>query len=179
MNYKIYGLKLIGDMPIRYIGQTKSELYRRFNTHKCDLRGYNRKINWIRKHKEEIEIVLLEENIPNIEEANKKEKEYILLFKSFGADLLNCTTGGDGNPGHIKSEETRAKLSKAHKGRIITSEQIEKIRQSLKTHFENKKALGISNKTNLEPWNKGKTGVYSEETLEKMRKAKLNGKESK
>lgn len=55
----------------------------------------------------------------------------------------NITEGGDGWDGHSHSEETKAKIS-----------------QSLKAK-------------NLVPWNKGKTGIYSEETRRRISESQM------
>lgn len=53
--------------------------------------------------------------------------------------------------GHKVSKEMREKLSEALKGRKLSKERIEKMKGRI-------------------PWNKGKTGVYSEKTLKKISK---------
>lgn len=47
--------------------------------------------------------------------------------------LVNLCEGGQGLAGHIKSAETRAKLSAANKGKIISPEQVKKWRESMKS----------------------------------------------
>lgn len=70
--------------------------------------------------------------------------------------------------GHSVSIDSRKKISKKNKGKnawnkgILWDENIkEKIRKSLKGNI---------------PWNKGKRGIYSKETLEKMKKSAKNRK---
>lgn len=47
--------------------------------------------------------------------------------------LVNFCDGGEGTSGHVKSAETRAKLSAAHKGKIVSPETVKKWRKSMKT----------------------------------------------
>ncbi len=87
---------------------TLKSLYNRaFNTQK---RGsyWNSVVS---KYGYTIEILL--DNL-TLEEANKKEEEFISLYgrKSEGGALVNLTIGGDGNRGYPTSLETKAKLSK-------------------------------------------------------------------
>ena len=100
---------------------------------------------------------------------------------------------GSKNPNFGKklSEKTRKRMSIARKGgnagsfkkgehRSTTTE----FRKGLIPHNKGKKSTLAERKKNSiakkkyyadggEPWNKGKTGVYSENALEKMRKARL------
>lgn len=116
-NQKIYGLKLLNDDKIRYIGKTKIDLIKRLNQHLyfSARTGNNHKNYWINKNKSNIDIVLIEDNIGDLE-INEKEKLYVKLFKTFGARLVNSTIGGDGlmNP----SIEVRKKISDKNKGKI-------------------------------------------------------------
>jgi len=82
--------------------------------------------------------------------------------------------------GHIVTEETRKKMSEAHKGKKLSEEHKRKISNALKGnknmlgkhHSEETKRKMREAKKGYIPWHKGKTGVYSEETLEKMSRAK-------
>ena len=49
----------------------------------------------------------------------KQEIYYISYFKSLGMILYNITDGGEGVSGHIPSKETRDKISKANKGKLV------------------------------------------------------------
>jgi len=66
---------------------------------------------------------------------------------------------GLGNKNKIVSEETRRKIGLGNKGKTITIETKEKLRLA---------------STGKPGWNKGKTGIYSEETLKKMRESAKN-----
>lgn len=97
--YKIYGLRVIGEDEIRYVGLTKNTLSSRLAQHIREKRHNPYKINWILKNKHNIEIILIEDNIKGLYNANEKEKYYIDLYKSIGNRLTNLTDGGDGTKG--------------------------------------------------------------------------------
>ena len=63
--------------------------------------------------------------------------------------------------GHAVTEETRQKISEANKGKVMSESAKRKIR--------------LAKKGNI-PWNKGKKGIYSKETLEKMRLSHIGRK---
>lgn len=124
--YKIYSLASSENPEIvRYIGYTgKQYISSRLSTHINEaLKGIRKghKNNWIKKIKTsnfEIIQILIEDNILTIEEAKKKEIEYIKLFKSVGAYLVNGTLGGDGGANNQR------------KGYKLSVESCEKIRQA-------------------------------------------------
>ena len=68
------------------------------------------------------------------------------------------------NKGKILSEEHKIKIGMANKGRKRTIESIEKSRKACL----GRRAWNKGQKTNIEPWNKGKTGVYTEEMIFNM-----------
>lgn len=96
--YSVYALRVIGIDEFRYIGITKNKLSVRLRGHIKELRRNPYKINWIKKHKGNIEIVLIEGNIQGLKEANRLEQHYIKHYKS-SCRLLNLTNGGDGTQG--------------------------------------------------------------------------------
>lgn len=136
MSQKIYSLKLNNSDEVRYIGQTNVSLCRRLNGHKSETayktkynKPLNHKDNWINKYKDIIEIILIEEFEGSQKELDEKEINYIKLFKSFGARLLNFRDGGEGKlsqPSKLKgrkmSLESRIKMSKAQVGKKQTEE---------------------------------------------------------
>lgn len=72
-----------------------------------------------------------------------------------------------------RSQETKDKISKAHTGKIISQQHRQAISKSQKGISKPKFTQEHCNKISLAkkgtiPWNKGKTGVYSKETLESM-----------
>lgn len=52
-----------------------------------------------------------------------EERKWISFFRDSGIDLTNATDGGEGNPGHICSEETRRKMSESQKRRLCGKHQ--------------------------------------------------------
>ena len=88
------------------------------------------------------------------------------------------------NVGRIVSNETKTKLSLLRKGRKVSNETRKKISQShfgIRTSEEAKIKIGLANKGRT-AWNKGKTGVYSNDVLKKMgekNKGRLITKEHK
>lgn len=147
MSYKIYGLKLIGDSDIKYIGRTMQKLNLRLGNHLSDFRLKTPKVKWCKKNKDNIEIILLEDNIETLEKANEREKYHI---SKFGIDnLLNVSTGGPGGSGlkhtekrrlessnrmkknnPMKNKEVANRVAQIMKGRKLSEEQKEKISKS-------------------------------------------------
>lgn len=98
------------------------------------------------------DVVLVKENLSN-DEANELEIELIKKYGRMnkGLGTLVNTDGGESTVGYIPTDETRMKISKAHKGRKHSDEWRENQRISLQ---------GV---------NKGMK--HTEETKEKMSKA--------
>lgn len=71
--------------------------------------------------------------------------------------LTNQTFGGEGLLGVPKSEEFKQKISNANKG-LKRSDEFKKLMSDLKV--------------GKEPWNKGKTGIYSQDTIKKLSDAR-------
>lgn len=117
--YKIYGIVNPKTDQVRYIGVTKNSLNRRLYEHRIDFIR-TKKTCWIQsmvKNNITPKIILLEDNLCK-HEAFKKEIEYILLYKSFGANLVNLTLGGECPPnmkGIPRTDETKQKISKSNK----------------------------------------------------------------
>lgn len=147
-NYKIYGLIVIGDEKLRYIGLTKNSLRKRLVSHKSESkRRETYKDRWVRKNDYNIEINLIEENIPNLKEANEREVYWIKYYRDLGYDLVNTSDGGDGTSG-VKptqaqkdylsslykgvplSEEHKKKISDSHKNKVLTEEHKDKLKKS-------------------------------------------------
>lgn len=122
---------------------------------------------WMRKHiadGEEVAVTVLEQDLTN-EEALDKEQFYILKFKAQGHCLLNATDGGRGllNP----TQETRAKISKAHKGKPKSEEQ----RKIMAAHARNHSPEA---RKKMSEANKGRK--VSQETRKKMSEARKGKK---
>ncbi len=101
------------------------------------------------------------------------EQWYIRYYKSFvgfiSSNGYNLTMGGNGNSGLIFSDEHRMKLSKSRKGRKLSEEHKQKIRDNAKTNpnFGNKdRKMSDEAKEKLRKCNLGKK--HSQETKRKM-----------
>ena len=62
--------------------------------------------------------------------------------------------------GRKHTEATKRKIGQAHKGKKLSEKSIQKMKTTMKKRFPQGRI----------PWHKGKTGVFSEEALEKIRK---------
>jgi hypothetical protein len=113
---------------VRYIGITGRPLKERFQEHfKANTK--TKKSSWIKSLKfnhKRPSIELIEGGLSEME-CKEKEIQYIKIFKSFGARLVNGTDGGDGILN--ASKEVREKIGNAHRGKKLSSEQIEFIRK--------------------------------------------------
>lgn len=115
---------------------------------------------------------------------SEDEQEVFLMemkrIKEIGIEkLCNLTYGGEGNSptqevrekisetltGHSVSKETREKISKKLKGKVFPH----MIGRKMSQEARNKMSLAKKNRT---PWNKGLKGIYSQETLKKISKAR-------
>jgi len=148
--YKIYGLCSSEDYLIRYIGYTSISIDDRAKKHYYES-GTTKKNNWIKsiKSKEHRLIPILIDEYENRRDALKMEICYIKTFKSFGANLVNGTDGGDGV---TMTPEIRKKISEANKGKCrITDYQRRRIAETRR----GKPSWNSGIKTNKPSWNKG------------------------
>lgn len=119
---------------------------------------------------------IIEDDILAIEVLNEREKYWIKKLNAKNPNGYNLSDGGDGFvKGYIMSKETKNKIKKSLIGHTVSKETKDKIRKSLIGHTvstETKNKLKKSKLVSI-PWNKGKTGIYSKETLEKMKPLQL------
>lgn len=121
MNYKIYYLTDKTNR-IRYIGLTKLSLEKRLSFHLNENRWNTYKTNWINKNRDYINIILIEDNIPTIEDAKQAEIIYIKNFKKLGVNLTNGTEGGDYPSLNRKQPHNFGKSKYNHLKSIIVNE---------------------------------------------------------
>jgi hypothetical protein len=117
----IYGLyhPLRGDL--RYIGQTTTGLTQRLASHVCpsSLKVHTAVARWTKGLVERGLKPVVREldrawSQPDLDEL---ERQWISRSRAQGYRLLNLTEGGSGCSGHVVTAETRAKISRAQKGR--------------------------------------------------------------
>lgn len=127
MNWIVYGLVDPRSKEVRYVGWT-SNIRRRMREHCCPKdreRAY--KDNWLRELKTSgLSPICITLETGNGDGYGEAEKHWIAKYRDSGVRLTNITDGGDGATGHIKSIETRLKLSSALKGRPRPREVIER-----------------------------------------------------
>lgn len=152
----------------RYIGKTVQTLQDRLTRHVYDAkRGIDYySCRWIRKVLDRgaaIEIHAIETHTAPEKKSldiiiKQRETAWIVSARKNDWRLTNVTDGGGGLAGFTFSEESRQKMSDTRKERQIkhSPETISRI-----------VALRKANGTYV-PWNKGKTGVYSDETRAKI-----------
>jgi hypothetical protein len=112
---------------------------------------------WTRTYKKHGMIVEIVFDSLSEQEAFQCEKDTILEFRYFGAELCNMTDGGEGASGYKTSESAKAKISKIQKGRIKTEQERKNI---------SKAQIGrVFSKEHIENMSKGQLGKkQSEET---------------
>mgnify|MGYP000621822466 CR=1 FL=1 len=106
-------------------------------------RIYSTNRKGLKPPKDKSRIIFLKQNLSE-QEAFRHEIYMIAIFgrKDLGTGILhNRTGGGDGSSGAIRSDETRRKMSEAHKGKTLSEEtrrKMSEIRKG-KTHSEETK----------------------------------------
>ncbi len=177
MEYKIYFLIDPRTGEVRYVGKTTKNLtHRLMNGHMQDL-SRTHKTNWIRSLKKdnflpEIKLVKICENE---DRCNYAERFYIRLLgradRGCGI-LVNATDGGEGVVGRILTEETKRKISKSNKGKLLGRKHPEEVIEKMKNarlNLSEKKKREISKK--ISEATKGR--IVSDETKERLREINL------
>lgn len=132
----------------------------------------------VAKTKYAIEILI--DNI-SIEEAQIREVYFISLYGKIinGGMLANLTDGGEGCLGLIHSDETKAKLSNAKKGRPSKMKgkksDVRGIRHDMfgNTHSDELKAKWSKERKGSVPWNVGKKWGDGQVVTKKMKNAQV------
>ncbi len=157
----------------RYVGKTVRGLMDRKRAHLSKAQKSKRRcrrVTWLRKLiRLDLKPAIQQIDEVEIDRWEETETTYIRLFKSFGADLVNTSDGGDGPNGWHHTEETKKKISESMKGRRFTK--------------EHKAKIGEGNTGNKRPdlskRNRQRTGtLLSEETKEKIGRANRGKKQS-
>lgn len=182
MNYCVYKHTNLINGKV-YIGITSQNPTHRWNSgygyvHNSHFINAIKRYGW---HNFSHEILF--ENLSK-EEAYEQEKRLILLYQSNLPEYgYNNSTGGDPGSGHVCSEETRAKMSKARKGIKISQETRNKIAEIVKKRPADMRYRFSHSGLGKPSWNKGITGpnshsygvVFSEERRKRISEA-LKGK---
>jgi hypothetical protein len=154
-----------------YIGKGSGNRYKKHLRNNPDNPMFNARIKELQDKKIDIPISIILSNKDDAETFVLEEKliEMIGRRNINTGPLYNITKGGAG--GYKCSNETKLKISKGNTGKIVSQET--KLKQSnaskgVPKSAEHKEKLSKSLQGNI-PWNKGKTRIYSEETLDKMR----------
>jgi group I intron endonuclease len=140
-----------------YIGKTTQQLAKRVASHYSNAGRLNHHFpNALKKYrKQDWKWSVLARYIP-IHELGEIEKLWIAAIDAYFGGY-NSSLGGDGDPGHVKSEATRKKLREAMLGRTFSEETKQKMSEAKKgkplskehaakisrAHRENKYALGF------------------------------------
>ncbi len=121
------------DGRVRYIGQSVNPK-KRFTWHKCCARGgwgsksnarlYNL-LKAMLRDGDEPGMFIVETTITD--RSNIREVYWIKYYKTMGAELVNHTQGGGGTWGFKHSPETKLKIGKAHKGKLVRVETRERL----------------------------------------------------
>lgn len=156
--HKVYGLRVKGNINIRYIGITKRTLHRRLYHHlyECKKGLTYRKCNWIRSNNYNVEIFLIQDNL-TIDEAKALE---IKLISSID-NLTNTTAGGDLNP--MDNPEIREKHRKIM-GALDKEVFVRRGEDNWMTSKEGREWISEENKKRWE------SGIYTNEHNEKAKK---------
>jgi group I intron endonuclease len=152
-----------------YIGYTQLDLIKRLRLHTSSKSKSMPIVNAIKKYGNENFIITLLFDFDSKQEAINKEIELIEQVKPY----YNIHSGGTGGPmfgpmngmfGKKHSDQWKQNKKQQMLG--------EKNPMYGKSHSIQTKQILSKIKLGSEPWNKGKTGVYSEETIDKMKKPK-------
>ena len=151
-------------MCVRYIGKSRNAKTRLYeHRYQAKKKTNTHLYHWYNKLLSDgVEPVLVVLRNVSKKLSGSWEKAYIKKFFRLGAKLTNLTDGGDGTFGHVMSEETKAKMSEAKKGRKLTPEHVAKMSSSRKG-----KVFSKEHRRKLSEAGKGR--AVSKETREKIR----------
>lgn len=177
----IYGFIYITTNNInnrKYIGQKKVDKNGKWKNYLGSGKSFKQALDKYGKENFAREIVAYAHSA---DELNRLEEKYVKKYNAVNdRRYYNLVNGGGTVTGMKLSEEAKKKLSIrfSGKGNYFYGRRFFKKDNSFygKKHSQkSKKQMSDSHKGEI-PWNKGKVNVYSENTLEKMREAKLGKK---
>lgn len=152
-----------------YIGQT-TNINKRINNYKrLECKRQPKLYNALKKYGFDNFLFELFDTADEQETLNFLEESYILCFDSIQFGYNDKEGGATGK----RSDETKAKISKAHKGKIVSEETRRKIslaRTGKKLSKEHKKKISLATSGIKNPMY-GKKRIISETTIDKCRRA--------
>lgn len=131
MQTTIYALSDPPTGRVRYVGKTVKPLSQRLSEHVSIAKSTRRpchRTHWIASLPTHPLITELEVVTGPHSDAAEVERRWIAALRAAGCRLTNATDGGEGVPGHVHSEEARAKM----RGRKRSPETIAKMVAALR-----------------------------------------------
>lgn len=126
-------------LEIRYVGKTTVSLVNRLRGHMREAQtSDSHKSRWIRTLNGELPLIV-PYGVCDAQNVNELERQAIAVLRKAGYDLTNSTDGGEGGwsdaaRAAIKrgplSDETKAKIGKANRGRKHTEETKARLREA-------------------------------------------------
>ena len=172
----IYVLVDPRDGEIRYVGWTTQTLTQRYKSHLA-YKSRAHRSKWIQALLRQglRPIIRLIQMVP-VGDGPNAEIYWIKFHRDLGCRLVNLTEGGEGAPGHLPTEETRARMRAAHRGRKHSPETIAKLRlaksnQSVETRAkigEANRRRAVSTETRAKISAAARQRTYSPETRAKL-----------
>lgn len=169
--FYVYQLRIDGDSLPFYVGKgQKKRAWNHFTPAKLKEKSY--KNNTIKQAHREGKQILVEFIKTGLSEVDSWMWEVFWIAEYGRADLgygplTNHTDGGEGESGKVYSQESKDKISKAHKGKILSEETKNRISEGLKGIFLGR-PLAEETKRKLSEAHTGKT--LSEEHKVKLSK---------
>lgn len=143
-----------------YIGLTSKDVNKRISKHIMNKTYIGKALKKYGTRFFDVSVIDVSDTFDTIKE---KEKYWIKFYGCKSPNGYNLTDGGDGRVGFKITDETRQKMSKAHKGKKISLECREKLRRANLGHKH-------TEETKLKMGRPG--SKHTEETKRKMSEAK-------